>query len=118
MLRLVEERRHEPKKPKPPPDLGEMLHPYVPHAVAALIASLDDPDLRLGACRIILERVYGKAPQLIDATQGAQALTALHLLAARALSDAFAEQAMPAAGPIVDVRPPANPGDLSAPALE
>lgn len=118
MLDVIQGGRRDEPKPKAP-DLGAALHPWINHAVAALVASLDDPDLRLGAIRIIFERCYGKPPQMIESSQGAQALTALHLLAARALSQAFQEQSVERSGPVFDARtPPKDLDDLSSPATE
>ena len=64
-----------------------MCREHAPEAVAALVKALSNPRERVQAAEALLNRGFGRAPQVIEGVDGQPiSLLALHLVAATASS--------------------------------
>lgn len=109
-------------KPKPENDIGAtviaMCRKLGPKAINKLSAMIDSEDERisLSACVYVLDRGFGKPVQAVTGDNTAASITFLHLIAARAASDAV--HAAPQLEGVVSNETTREPVDLTAPALE
>lgn len=64
-------------RPKTPPEFLEAVRTAAPEALAVALALMRDPGadpkLRLQAAAMVLDRAYGKAPQLVESAVNLQA---------------------------------------------
>jgi hypothetical protein len=103
-------------------DIAALAREHGPRCIDVAVALLDDPDprIRLATVTALLDRGFGKPMQTIGGGDDAAGITFLHLIAARASSDALNGRVIDSEHTVVDTDETMRPTsrNLMEPATE
>jgi hypothetical protein len=109
-------------RPKALVDIAALAREHGPRCIEVAVALLDDPDprIRLATVNALLDRGFGRPVQTIGGGDDAASITFLHLIAARASSDALNNRVIDSEHTVVDTDETMKPTsrNLMEPAVE